>query len=494
MGKIFFDKINSIRKKKKITLAEIAEAAGISRSTIWKWEKGVKNPKDIHIREIAKVLSVSVDEISDLPAEKPLSNQKLSDSVETWFELTESGISEENSEFKRLGESLKKIQNKLEHSSLIIKGLMNATNSYLYIKGTDSKYIIANRQFKKGLSLDLEFKIYKKTDHDLFSVKEALFNKEEDKKAMLLGTPVINREGFIPGSRKKKWGMISKIPIFDSKDRIQGIIGIFVDITERKRNEELRELLEVNVNSMSDGIAIMNINSNEYVYLNNAREKLYGYSNSLMIKKGFEFRIKKFVHPDDRAQEQKYYLGKKWPATRNFRIIKPDGETRWIECISSQTVFMGKKSYFSIQRDITEKVENKKLQEEYIHKINDMENALLNLPYLVYVHRKTGDILAERNSKNYFTNGNEYLIIGVTENELNEVGKNWVNFIIPGYRQKIIDIMNSDKKNVEIEYPIKSPKTKKIRWLKESYTVYSDKVCGIVHDITELKIIGGVAY
>ena len=370
MSTIYFDKLNLIRKRKKISLTEISSKTGFSRSTIWKWEKNLSEPKESQVRAIGKVIDTDVSEFSDMPPEKTVSSEKLSESVETWFELAESGLADENKEFLLLGETLKKLQTKLNNSAIIIRGLMNATNSHLYIKGTDSKYIIANKQFKEALSFSAEFKIFGKRDKDLFPLKEARLNDEEDRKIMLHGEPVINEERSIPGSRRKKYGLISKFPILDSKNRIQGIIGIFVDITE--------------------------------------------------------------------------------------------------------------------------KVKSEKLLKKYINKIMDMENALLNLPYLVYVHKKTGDTISERNSDNYYTNGNEYIILGLSREEVYDVGKNWVNFILPGYRQKIIDTLNSDQKHVEMQYPIKCPKTDKIRWLKESYTVYSDKVCGIVHDITDLKIIGGI--
>ena len=45
---------------------------------------------------------------------------------------------------------------------------------------------------------------------------------------------------YIPGTRKKGWGLISKIPILDLKGNIAGIVGTIVNITERKIAENTR--------------------------------------------------------------------------------------------------------------------------------------------------------------------------------------------------------------------------------------------------------------
>ena len=80
--------------------------------------------------------------------------------------------------------------------------------------------------------------MYNHKDADFFSEIEAKQNTEEDKQVILSGK-ALHREGFIPGSRKKKWGMISKIPFFDSSKKVAGVMGYFIDITVRRKNEIL---------------------------------------------------------------------------------------------------------------------------------------------------------------------------------------------------------------------------------------------------------------
>ncbi|HJO96100.1 MAG TPA: PAS domain-containing protein [Victivallales bacterium] len=117
---------------------------------------------------------------------------------------------------------------------------------------------------------------------------------------------------------------------------------------------------------MSEGIAIMDDETKNYIYINKTREILYGYPKEVFFDKGINFRINNCIHPEDRAREKEYYTSGKWPDYDEFRIFKPDGEIRWLSSTYTHTVFMGKKCTMSVQRDITDfkqqQVLNKKLE------------------------------------------------------------------------------------------------------------------------------------
>lgn len=59
MGESIAELIKKYRKERGITQEELCEAAGISISTLKKYETGVRNPKLDQIRKIAEALGVS---------------------------------------------------------------------------------------------------------------------------------------------------------------------------------------------------------------------------------------------------------------------------------------------------------------------------------------------------------------------------------------------------------------------------------------------------
>ena len=97
----------------------------------------------------------------------------------------------------------------------------------------------ANDHFMKSFSLDKDFSILNKSDCDFFPKNEYAINEMQDKQVLISGKSILSEEGFIPGTRKQKWGSISKIPIYDSAGNIEGILGYFIDITSFKEKELL---------------------------------------------------------------------------------------------------------------------------------------------------------------------------------------------------------------------------------------------------------------
>ncbi|NMM62063.1 helix-turn-helix transcriptional regulator [Clostridium sp. P21] len=55
--------LKEIRKQKGFTVANLAEAIGVSASYIYQLEKEVKNPSKVIMQKISKVLETSVQEL-----------------------------------------------------------------------------------------------------------------------------------------------------------------------------------------------------------------------------------------------------------------------------------------------------------------------------------------------------------------------------------------------------------------------------------------------
>ena len=63
------DRIRRIRKKRRLTQAELAMMSGLSLSAIQGYEQGRYEPKRKPLESIAEVFKIPVDELYDMPAE-----------------------------------------------------------------------------------------------------------------------------------------------------------------------------------------------------------------------------------------------------------------------------------------------------------------------------------------------------------------------------------------------------------------------------------------
>ena len=408
------DKLYQNRKQKRISAEKICKTAGIGRTTYWKWEKGHSVPNQAQVRMLGRVLDIKVSAISDLEDEYSVSSEiDYSGSIESWLSFINH---DDNTSFKKvINESLKKtiqLSDKLDEAGLIIKALLSSIDSMFYIRDKNLKYITANDSFLRNVSLETTYKVYGKNDNAFFSKEEADRNFEQDEKVLITGKP-ISIEDCIPGSRKRKWGIISKTPVFDRKNNISGVIGNFIDITERKNAEKTRELLDISIEGMSDGITIFDYNKNKYVYINKSVEKIVGNTLKNFQKKGRGFWLDS-VHPDDRKEQTAYFNKKTYAKTREFRIIRADGEIRWLEVgISDIKEFMNSKCVIAIVRDVTDRKkeeENRELLNIYLDESPigiEIYNTTMN-DKMVYANNSLAKIY-ERPLKSITTSTNFWL-------------------------------------------------------------------------------------
>lgn len=154
-----------------------------------------------------------------------------------------------------------------------------------------------------------------------------------------------------------------------------GQIGIAVDIRELRAAEqalrESRQRFDLLVNSLNDVVWRASADGSQIVEINHAFEKVYGVAEEeLRSNPGL---LLEMTHPDDRkiAETSAVQLLTAGQAQAEYRIIRPDGEVRWIRDRKSliydeesRPVQMG-----GIVNDITEmkqnEVEREKLQAQF---------------------------------------------------------------------------------------------------------------------------------
>ena len=337
--KIYFDRIESILKRQRLNYSEFCKLANIGRTTFYDWRSGNRTPDEGNIRIIASSLGVGVDEISDLPPDQPISEIDISESGKSWLELSNVNEHDINNEYTNIISRLIRLNNKMSQASIILNGLLSSLNTIFYVKDANLKYIVANRAFLKNLSLNSSFNVLEKKDSDFFTQAEAKLNNEQDENVLVAGEIIENLEQHIPGSRKKKWGIISKHPIRDSNNKTLGVIGIFVDITQRKMLTNVQELLFQALNK-SDDFFTLEILFPKFksIFASKSIERILGYPVEKIVKNNGQL-FKDSIHPDDFEILYPFFLNRDkavkenrdYPKHIQYRIIDSKGTEKWID-------------------------------------------------------------------------------------------------------------------------------------------------------------------
>ncbi|MCP4178519.1 MAG: PAS domain S-box protein [bacterium] len=358
--KFYYDRFKDIRKKQKMTMVDFAVKANITRRTLWSWENDRLTPSEKKIRKLANILNVQVSKISDLKDEHPSASGVIPHMImDSWLSLASYNEKMRQKNFEEFLDRMKSFNIELTQAAVVIKALLNSINIIFYIKDKNQKYIAASKSFLKMYSLSDDYRILGKEDHNFLNLKDAKKNTFEDEKVLFTGHAVKNKEAVIPGTKRKRYGVISKTPILNSENKIVGLVGTFIDITKRKKEEYKREILELNLNTVPLAVSLVKCSNNKYLYLNQAHENIYGYSNDKFYRGGHKFWFS-CVHETEREKILRKSEGRYWITAGIYVITKPDKQERIVEVTRSHITYNDEDYWIAITEDITEKKKNEK--------------------------------------------------------------------------------------------------------------------------------------
>lgn len=443
-----------IRKRKQINISSIAKKMGISRRTIWMWEKNNSVPKEDFVRKLARILDIPVTEISDLVEEYPKAKKDLVAIGKSWKSLTDDA-EETEKDFVDIFYKLSQYRNELKRSKLIADALFSSLDGIFYIKNADLKYVEVNKNFLEMLSLPEEMLVHGKDDYSFFSKIEAEKNTLQDKQVLKTGEAIRNFEDYIPGSKQKKWGLLSKLPIFNKGKEITGVIGVITDITVRKQNESLREILELNISSIKDAIYIKDTDTDKFLYINKAFEEYASCEAKKIYNKKFFHIIINHVYEEDKKKVIEF-LQNASSEQIEYRIIKQDEDIKWIEIKISHIEFQDKKCQMGVLRDITER---KRIEEMY--KLLEAHVAAT----------KAGIIINDSGKLLYFSKLVSE-IYGYSQEEISSDGSvdTWLNTLIhPDSRDEMRKYIREDNVPSSMKFKIIKNNTES-RWVEINTT------------------------
>ncbi len=290
-------------------------------------------------------------------------------------------VAELTGTFNRMISDRKRAEDYLRKSENKYRTLIENLPQKIFYKDRKSVFISCN----KNLAYDLRIKpdeIVGKTDYDFFPKELAEKYRADDKRLMDMGKAEDIEEKYIQ-DKQEVWIYTIKTPVMDDSGNVAGILGIFWDITERKRAEEKlrkreRQLLE-SQRVAHLGSWDLNLVSEELEW-SNETYRLFDRSPEDFVPSFNEFA--RLVHPGDHAtMETNFFRALESDANPYHvavRIINDSGREWVMEAFGVVRRDPSGKalSIFGTAQDITER---KKAEEQVQQSLHEKETLLREL-------------------------------------------------------------------------------------------------------------------
>ncbi len=133
----------------------------------------------------------------------------------------------------------KKAEELLVNERLLLRTVIENLPVAIYVKDKNLRKTLTNKTDLSNLGAENELQVIGKTDYDFYSKEVADKFTDDDKEIIHNGKKILNKEeSFVDKNGKIKWLLTSKLPLRNALGEIEGLLGIGIDITDRKMIQE----------------------------------------------------------------------------------------------------------------------------------------------------------------------------------------------------------------------------------------------------------------
>lgn len=229
----------------------------------------------------------------------------------------------------------KQAETALRKSMELLQSVVEYVPGRIFWKDRDSRYLGCNTEFAKDAGHARPDELIGKTDFEMGWKDQAELYRADDQAVMESGQPKLDYEELqTTPDGNTIWLSTSKVPLRDESQQVIGMLGLYRDITERKRAEEAlsenQARLDLALRSARMGVWHFDMIENRR-YFDEQVCRLLGLDPATFNGTAEEFLGA--IHPDDRETVKAALartLEQEVPYEPEYRAVWPDGSVHYI--------------------------------------------------------------------------------------------------------------------------------------------------------------------
>ncbi|HMM12920.1 MAG TPA: PAS domain S-box protein, partial [Bacteroidales bacterium] len=381
---------------------------------------------------------------------------------------------------KLVEEALRKNRNTL---NIILDNIPQS----VFWKDVNSRYLGCNKSFAKAVGFQHPDEIIGKTDFDLFIPKELAEAYRADDLEVIENRTTkwyINENISLADGRLAQIET-TKVPIFDERGQVSGVLGVFEDITARKRADDELQIKSRAIETSLNAIAFTDLEG-ILTYVNASFLRMWGYDNVNQVigRSSVEF----WQTPEEpvsviRTLKEKGY----WKGEMN--AVRSDGSILNLQ-VSSNLICDRHGRPLCMQASLVDLTERKTFEVKLREAINQRDALANQVPGFLYQYRLRPD------GSSHFPYASQGIneIYGVSPEQVVDDATPVFNALHPDDRERVTETILESARTLNIwhdEYRVCLPDGRTI-WLEgestpEALPDGSILWHGYIRDITERK-------
>ncbi|MCP9762241.1 PAS domain S-box protein [Lacihabitans soyangensis] len=229
-----------------------------------------------------------------------------------------------------------KVEQELVEERRLLRAIIDNIPVNVYVKDNSFKKVLSNKTDVYFAGFQDEKRVLGKTDFELYNYETAQNSYEQDLQVIKtresiigLETPLVKKDGT------ETWLLVSKIPLLNEKEEVTGLIGVSVDITERRKSQQLlleseRKLSNI-LNSLDEVVWALSLPDSKLVLISNSFENVFGKSSEIWKRKFSLWKDVILLEDKWIGEQIENDLNEYGHAYGIFRIKDANGKIKWLE-------------------------------------------------------------------------------------------------------------------------------------------------------------------